>query len=145
MPIQIKRLIIAFVVFIGIMLVLVYFLTPASWGEYGFYRGDALVEIADQIPKYMDKETCAMCHDSIAEFKNQGSHISLQCEICHGVGYLHIDDPEANQMEIFGDNSLCLRCHLANPARPQDLIKQIVPDDHGEGEECLTCHNPHQP
>ena len=141
----IRRLIIAFALFIGIMLVLVHYLTPDSWNEYGFYRGKALEEIADQTPRYMQKETCAMCHDSIAEFKNQGRHISLQCEICHGEGHQHVDDPEANQMEINGDMSLCLRCHLINPARPEDVIKQIDPVEHGEGEDCITCHNPHQP
>lgn len=145
MPIQIRRLIIAFAAFIGLMFVLKYFLTPESWREYGPYRGNALIEIADQVPKFVDKETCAMCHDSIAEFKNQGNHISLQCELCHGVGYLHVDDPEQNHMEIINNATLCLRCHLKNPARSEDVIKQIDPAEHGEGEDCITCHNPHQP
>jgi len=145
MPLQVKRLLLAFAVFIGIMLVLKYLLTPESWREYGPYRGNALIEIADKEAKYVQMETCAMCHDSIAEIKTQGSHQSIQCEICHGPGYKHADDPENNNMELNHDRQFCLRCHTKNAASPKNIIKQIDAVEHNEGEECITCHNPHQP
>jgi len=145
MPVQIRRLIVAFTLFIGVMLFMKYLLTPESWREYGPYRGKALEEIADQVPKFQQMETCAMCHDSLAEEKSQGHHVSIQCEICHGAGNLHSDDPEANPLEINDAPGLCLRCHLLNPARPESVIKQVDPADHGEGENCISCHNPHLP
>lgn len=148
MPVQIKRLILVFAVFIGIMLVLKYLLTPESWREYGPYRGNALREIAAQDIKYMQMETCEMCHDSIASLKSEGVHKSLQCEVCHGPGYLHADDenePENNDMQIPEDGQFCMRCHTKNPASPKNIIKQIDAAEHSEGEDCINCHNPHQP
>ena len=145
MPVQIQRLLIAFAIFIGLMLVLKYFLTPESWREYGPYRGNALKEIAAQNPKFVQMETCIMCHDSIGALKDQGFHKNLECEICHGVGYEHADDPEAYPLEIMKDGHICLRCHSKNPARPADIIKQVDAAEHCENEDCLTCHNPHQP
>ncbi len=72
MPVQVKRLMLAFAIFIGMMLVLKYYLTPDSWREYGPYRGNALKEISAKEAKYVQIETCAMCHDSIAEIKTPG-------------------------------------------------------------------------
>ena len=134
-----------FAVFIVAMLGLKYFLTPESWREYGAYRGNALIEIADKEAKYVDIETCAMCHDSIAELKIQGMHKSIQCELCHGPGYLHSEDDENIDMDIPGDEQFCMRCHTINAASPQDVIKQIDAVEHSEGEKCINCHNPHEP
>lgn len=144
MPIQIRRLMLVFAIFIGIMLALKYFLTPESWREYGPYRGNAITEIADQDIKFVQMDDCAMCHDSIAELKDQGLHIALQCEICHGPGYQHVED-ETVQMEIPDGRQFCLQCHTKTAARPENIIKQIVDAEHNEGEECITCHNPHEP
>lgn len=144
MPLQLKRLLLVFAVFIGIMLALKYFLTPESWREYGPYRGNAITEIGDQELKFVQMDDCAMCHDSIAELKNGGLHATLQCELCHGPGYKHIAD-ETNAMEIPEEGQFCVRCHEKNAARPSDVIKQVDPLEHSEGEECITCHNPHQP
>jgi hypothetical protein len=145
MPVQIKRLLLAFAIFIGMMLVLKYYLTPESWREYGPYRGNALKEISGKEVKYVQMETCAMCHDSIAELKTQGMHKSIQCEICHSPGFKHAEEPENNDLEIHQDRQFCLRCHTKNAASPQNVIKQIDAVEHNEGEECITCHNPHQP
>lgn len=144
MPVQIKRLLIVFAVFIGLMIGLKIVFTPDSWREYGAYRGYALTEIADKEAKYVQMETCVMCHDSIGELKDQGKHINLQCELCHGPGYKHIDDESVNML-IPEDDQFCIRCHAVNAARPQDIIKQIDAEEHSEGEACIMCHNPHQP
>jgi hypothetical protein len=144
MPVQVKRLLLAFAIFIVMMLVLKYYLTPESWREYGPYRGKALTEISDRTVTYVQMETCAMCHDSIAEIKTQSMHKSIQCEVCHGPGNMHADDPDNNKMELLS-GPFCLRCHTKNAARPENIIKQIDAAEHNVGEECLTCHNPHQP
>jgi len=144
MPLQLKRLLLVFALLIGSMLAMKYFLTPESWREFGPYRGDAITEIRDKEVKFVQMDDCAMCHDSIAELKNGGVHVSLQCELCHGPGYKHIED-ETIDMEIPEDGQFCIRCHEKNAARPQDVIKQVDAVEHSEGEECIICHNPHQP
>lgn len=145
MPVQVKRLLVVFAVFVGIMLGLKYFLTPDSWGEYGAYRGNALKEIASKDVKFVQSETCAMCHDSIAELKMQGLHKTVKCEICHGPGYLHVEDDENIDMEIPNGIHFCMRCHTINAASPQSVIKQIDAIEHSENEDCINCHNPHEP
>jgi len=145
MPIQVKRLLLVFAIFIGIMLVLVYYYTPDSFGEYGHYRGKALDEISAKDPKYMQMETCAMCHDSIAGVKAESVHKSIQCETCHGPGNKHVDDPENVKMDLPMERELCLRCHMKNLARPSGVIVQIDNSEHYVDEQCITCHNPHQP
>ena len=145
MPIQIKRIIIVFIILIGGMLVLKFLLTPDSWREYGPYRGAALCEIADQQPHYLGKDDCAMCHDSIAEMYFEGPHKAVQCEVCHGPGYQHADDQDANHMEIPKGSDQCIKCHQFNPAKSPDIIKQIDPIEHSEDEDCINCHNPHMP
>jgi hypothetical protein len=144
MPVQLKRLLLVFAFLLAIMLAMKYFLTPESWREFGPYRGMAITEIGDKEAKFVQMDDCAMCHDSIADLKNGGMHASLQCEICHGPGYLHIED-ETIAMEIPEDGNFCIRCHEENAARPKNIIKQVNALEHSEGEECITCHNPHQP
>ena len=145
MPVQVKRLLLVFTVFVAISIALIYFLTPESFGEYGHYRGKALAEIASSEAKYVQMDDCAMCHDSIAELKNSGLHSLLQCEVCHGPGYKHIEDDENNKMEIPEAGQFCMRCHTINAASSTKVIKQIDAIAHAEGEDCITCHNPHQP
>ena len=144
MPPQLKRLLLVFVFFIILSVLLIYFLTPESFGEYGHYRGKALEEIASPEARYVQTDDCAMCHDSIAELKNSGLHAPLQCEVCHGPGYKHIED-ETIKMEIPEEGQFCMRCHSINAARNKKVIKQVDAIEHAEGEECITCHNPHQP
>jgi len=145
MPLQVKRLLILFAIILVAMLILKYLLTPDSWREYGPYRGDALTEIADQEAKFVESGTCAMCHDSIAELRNIGLHKSLQCELCHGPGYKHSEDDENQRMEIPEGNDYCLKCHELNAARSQNIIKQIDAIEHTEDDDCIVCHNPHEP
>lgn len=145
MPVQVKRLLLVFAFFITISIILIYFLTPRSFGEFGHYRGKALEEIASKNLKYIQMDDCAMCHDSIAELKSSGLHAPLQCEVCHGPGYLHIEDEETNRMEIPEEGQFCMRCHTINIAKSKNVIKQIDAIEHAEGEDCITCHNPHQP
>lgn len=144
MPVQVKRLLLVFVFFIAISISLKIFLTPESFGEYGHYRGKALVEISGKEAKYIQMDDCAMCHDSIAELKSSGLHESLQCEICHGPGNKHIED-ESNKMAIPEEGQFCMRCHTINAASPKEVIKQVDALEHADGEDCITCHNPHEP
>ncbi len=148
MPTHIKRLIFVFAFILVLMLFLKYYFTPKSFGEYGHYRAAALKEIAEKEPKYADAKDCAMCHDSIANLKSQGEHKSINCQTCHGPGYLHENDPSPSNIEIPQKENIrkfCTRCHAKNASRPQNVIRQVDAIEHNKGEVCITCHNPHNP
>jgi len=55
------------VAIVGSYLVARYFLTPNSFREYGWYRGEALGEIASRPPVYAGKKACDECHSEILE------------------------------------------------------------------------------
>ena len=40
---------------------------PESWGEHGWYRGDAVTEHRNRPIRILGDESCAMCHDIEAE------------------------------------------------------------------------------
>jgi len=155
MPPQILRLVLLTLAIVGSYLVARAFLTPASFKQYGWYRGDALEEIASRTPVYAGKKACDECHSEILQKLAKDAHKTLSCEACHGVSRLHADNPnihagqekeeadEAEQARIKLTGSHCIRCHEANPSRPA-WFKQIVVKEHYSGK-CTECHAPHQP
>ncbi len=145
MPVQLRRILLVFALFIAIMLVLRHFLKPKTFGDLGHYRADALIDIAAKEPKYTDAENCIMCHDSIGKDKEAGQHNLINCQTCHGSGGSHINEPEKNKMIKPEGRAFCARCHEKNPARPNGIIKQIDPAEHNKEEVCISCHNPHKP
>ena len=116
-------------------------LTPSSFGEYGWYRGDALAEIASRPPVFAGKQSCDECHSDILHEMAADAHKTLSCEDCHGVSREHTDNPDILPVKSTGSH--CIRCHEANVARPA-WLKQIVVKDH-YGPNCIECHVPHQP
>ncbi|MCL5099230.1 MAG: cytochrome c3 family protein [Candidatus Omnitrophica bacterium] len=140
-PPQILRLILLTLAIVGVYSVARYFLTPASFGRYGWYRAAALGEIAAYPPDYAGKAACAQCHKDKAEQIAKGPHKALSCESCHGPGMAHVGNPDVKLVKPAAP--LCLRCHEANPSRPE-WLKQVTLADH-YGENCLECHVPHQP
>lgn len=144
MPKYVIRLIIAFAAFIGIFLVLRHYLTPDSFGDLGHYRADAIDEIKNLPTKYMGRETCVMCHDDIDTVIVKGHHAKINCETCHGPGYLHSEDPKPENIERNTERKFCGKCHFKNASRP-GFMKQIDPAEHNPEGECVECHNPHEP
>jgi hypothetical protein len=142
------------------------FLTPPSFGQYGWYRGAALEEIAARTPVYAGKKSCDECHSDILEKLAKDKHRTLSCEACHGVSQAHVDNPnikpgedresppevtavttastnrEPKSVKLAGAH--CIRCHEANPSRPA-WFKQITVKNHYTGQKCGECHVPHQP
>lgn len=141
MPPQVLRLVLLTLGIVGTYLVARAFLTPASFGEYGWYRGAALEEIAARTPVYAGKQACEVCHAKIVQTLAKGPHQTLSCEACHGVSRAHAENPDIKPLKLTGSH--CIRCHEANPSRPA-WFKQIVLKDH-YGENCTECHLPHQP
>lgn len=141
-PPQVFRLVLLAVAIVGSYLIARYFLTPSSFGQYGWYRGDALTELASQPVTFAGREACQECHYDEYEMLIEHGHKTLSCEACHGSGQAHADDPDINiSISSYGQ---CVRCHEANPSRPA-WQKQIDPKDHFTGDTCIECHVPHAP
>ena len=45
---------------------------PSDFGEYGHYRGSALVEATALEIKYAGKQACGECHDDVVDMKAGG-------------------------------------------------------------------------
>ena len=141
-PPQIVRLVLLAIGIVASYLVARYFLTPPSFGEYGWYRGAALAELASRDQVYAGTKACDECHSEEYQKLLSNSHKTLACEGCHGASQAHVDNPDLKP-EIL-NYSHCVRCHEANPSRPK-WHKQIVAKDHYTGDKCTECHLPHQP
>jgi len=169
MPLHIKRLILAFAVFIVLFLVLQQILKPASFGELGHYRTKAIDENAAKELRYAGTRNCTSCHDSIRVTKAGGFHDMVNCEVCHGPGLKHslhagrFQDkplPDSLLLEKPAERKDCAVCHEINAARKKilydtvdnTLVKQVNTMEHNlisrktkQERKCVQCHNPHQP
>jgi hypothetical protein len=117
---------------------------PRSFGKLGYYRADALAEIAAKPVNYAGHQTCENCHSDIVDVKTKGKHKGVACESCHGPQARHADDPGSVVPAKLEAVSLCPRCHTANAAKPK-TFPQVVVEDHSGGAACDTCHKPHTP
>jgi hypothetical protein len=146
MPAQIKRLALLFGGFIVLFLVARHFLVPESFGEYGHYRGLALVEEQEHVPKYAGQQACAECHQDMMDVKMGNEHKTLSCETCHGPGLEHVNSTDSIMpVRLPKGRDFCLLCHRKDAARTVDNIVQVDPDKHNKGKDCIECHNPHSP
>jgi hypothetical protein len=142
MPPQVLRIFLLAIGIIGSYLVARYFLTPPSFGQYGWYRAEALAEMAAHQPVYAGRKACEECHSDEFQKLIKHEHKNLSCEGCHGAGKAHADNPDVKMEKL--NYGHCLRCHEANPSRPK-WHKQIVIKSHYTGSKCTECHVPHSP
>jgi uncharacterized CHY-type Zn-finger protein len=138
------RLAAVFLVGVISFLVLRGFLVPRSFGQFGHYRGNAIKEIAARPIAYAGHQVCESCHADILEVKRKGVHKGVACESCHGPLAKHADDPASLQPAKLDTGVLCVRCHEAGLAKPQNF-PQVVSAEHSGGAPCNTCHQPHSP
>ncbi len=143
MPPQITRLVYLTLAIVAVYFLARGFLVPASFGQYGWYRGNALKEIAALPIRYAGRAACAECHEEAAERLAEGSHQGLSCEACHGPGAAHAEDP-AEAAPKPENSRFCLRCHEFNLSRPAKF-PQVEADDHFPDQKCAECHAPHSP
>ena len=143
MPPQVTRLVYLTLAIVVSYFVARWFLVPSSFGQYGWYRGDALKEISALPISYAGRETCMECHEEQAAKLDKGGHKSVRCESCHGPAGAHANDMSLDPPRIV-DPKFCLRCHEANPARPLKF-PQVVSEDHPSDQKCVECHVPHSP
>jgi ribosomal protein L37AE/L43A len=117
------------------------FLTPPSFGQYGWYRGKSLEELASREPVYVGKQACDECHSDVIQTVAKFEHKTVSCESCHGVSKAHADNPDVPIAKL--TDSDCMRCHQENPSRPA-WLRQITLESHYTGH-CVLCHVPHEP
>lgn len=144
MPEQLKRLLPLFVIFISLFILVRHFLVPDSFGEYGYYRGDALIDHENKEIVYSTTESCIECHPDIMEIMEMDLHSELSCLVCHGPGLQHSLNPESVGIEKPSGREFCGLCHSINPARSTNMVFQVdIREHHPERNDCIDCHNPH--
>lgn len=125
-------------------------LVPKSYGLYGPFRYDNVVEQMNvRAPVHGGAAACGACHDDESKKRAAGSHKRVSCEICHGPLARHVkDDGSVEAPPIDRSFTLCARCHRKIDGRPASF-PQVVLEQHVngavEGRVCLTCHDPHSP
>ncbi len=142
MPPQILRLFLLLVGIVASYGLARYFLTPPTFGQYGWYRGVALAELRARPLVFAGRKDCEECHSDESAKLAKFAHKNVSCEACHGPRYEHAQDPDVKMTVV--SFSHCLRCHEANPSRPK-THKQIVSKTHYSGSKCIECHVPHAP
>jgi len=139
---QIIRLVLLTITIVVSYCVARYVLTPQSFGQYGWYRGNALGEIAAHEPLFAGKKACDECHSDHINKLNKGEHKTLSCETCHGPAKAHTENPDVAVPKLTFAH--CVRCHEKDPSRPE-WLKQVTISKHYAGQRCTECHVPHQP
>ncbi|MBI4871640.1 MAG: hypothetical protein HY814_08730 [Candidatus Riflebacteria bacterium] len=143
-------------------------LVPATYGQYGHWRGASAVAARRVYPpSYQGEAVCGTCHKAHADQKRKDLHGKVECETCHGRGDAHVAAQRAKasapasgatsaaaaKASLFVPHTKdpCLWCHRRLAARPS-VFPQIDPREHYAGLgvkdpdlACSRCHNPHEP
>ena len=119
---------------------------PLSFGQYGWYRGDALGDIRNFPVEYAGSASCGEenCHTNIYSVWINGSHKTVNCETCHGPSGKHVNNIREMPGPVNDSRDYCGICHYKRVARPT-TFPQIDPAVHGQDMQCTYCHNPHKP
>ena len=131
-------------------------LLPDSFGNYGYYRADAINEAALVLIRHGTNKSCFTCHAYEAKNHKKGRHQTISCEFCHGTYADHVADgkkiaplPVKKEKEI---TTLCLRCHNTEiKARHEEVIKTVAMPNHLKDQNvklthnCNQCHYVHAP
>ena len=144
-PLHIKRLILVFAIFISLFLLARHVLQPASFGKYGPYRADAMVDAAKIEIHYAGEKACFECHQDIEDLKATDVHSGVHCETCHGPGQKHVISGDKADILKPAGREFCGKCHMVNAAKQKDAVNQVDLTKHNVKKNCIECHNPHQP
>jgi cytochrome c553 len=146
LPKHISRLLLLLAGLLLIAFGLKVYLTDPSYYRFGYYRADAVPELAEGDLRHMGSASCLECHEERSAVWPVSAHKTVQCEVCHGV----TDECPVKEGSRIPEDTvrLCLTCHEKMPARPE-RHPQIVAAEHpvadGETMPCLECHDPHSP
>lgn len=134
-----------------------HFMIPASFGQAGPYRYDALQDLRAKAPVHGSQTACQSCHTDVWETNLSGKHASVSCEVCHAPVTFHADgEQKIADMPSNREANLCADCHETLAAKPDDMPQvnlmehlislEAAPEDGiiQEGT-CLVCHDVHNP
>ena len=121
-----------------------WFMVPSGFGRYGHYRSGALDDNRDRPLHYAGRAACEECHTDVVEARKGSRHERIGCEACHGPLATHAASPGEVKPALPDPRAICLRCHLANVARPRGFPQVQIPE-HSEAGPCSACHKPHAP
>lgn len=138
------RMVLLFVAVLAVFLVLRGVLLPEGFGVYGHFRAGALDDNRALPLAFAGAKACVECHEDVVSARAGGRHAAVNCEACHGALASHAEDPDALKPGLPEPQTLCLICHQVNVAKPASF-PQVDPADHGDGEACNACHQPHNP
>lgn len=142
MPKHISRLLLLMAVSLAAALLAKWYFTPESFYRFGHYRADSVPEIAAQEPVFQTPRYCLDCHAERHAQWSANNHKTVVCEVCHGAAEGH---PQKGKLPIPADaRKLCTLCHEKMAERPRTQ-PQIDLAQHGTGQQCTVCHNPHAP
>jgi len=146
LPKHISRLLMLLIAVLAVAYALKVHLTDPSYYRFGYYRADAVPELAEGTPRYLGSASCLECHEERAAVWPVSAHKTVQCEVCHGT----TDEcPVKEGTRIPADTiRLCSTCHEKMPARPSAQPQIVLgehPFDDGEIMPCIECHDPHSP
>jgi hypothetical protein len=144
-PPQLKRLAIAFAIFISLFLLVRRLLVPDTFNQFGFYRGASLEDNAAVEMHYAGHAACLDCHQDVEDAKKEDVHKDIHCETCHGPGLKHIGTSEGGDIVKPSAREFCGSCHKLNAARKAEVVAQVDLKKHNIEKKCIECHNPHQP
>lgn len=128
-------------IFIGLRVMPV----PEFLTEYGFHprQTEANTEKWASLPiQFASSSVCVDCHQDKHDMWEKGNHRTVNCETCHGPAMAHLETGAPPTVDTARD--LCGRCHAKLIARPSNF-PQVDMVEMGGDEECITCHNPHEP
>ena len=157
---------IAVLIAVGVVAVVGRFaFVPATFGQYGNYRGQAPLDARKRTPRHQGSAACADCHAAEATEREKGAHAGVNCEACHGPGLAHVDWHRANKaspgkpsgdapktarMPVNKGKAWCMVCHQKLQARP-GTFPQVEAVEHLEQMgvkdseiACTECHGAHR-
>jgi len=117
---------------------------PASFGQYGHYRGNALNDLRAAQVGFAGRAACESCHDDQVKKIASGVHAKIHCEACHGPQLKHATDIEPKPV-LPKTPELCVPCHEAGTGKPSKTVHTVNIADHSNGMDCKSCHQPHSP
>src|SRR4030042_2951532 len=129
-PPQLKRLGLAFAIFILLFLLIRHLLVPKTFGEYGFYRGASLADIAEYPVLFSGQKACINCHQDIEDMKQLDVHSEIRCEACNGAGQQHTKKGDTSKIAKPSSREFCGLCHAKNAAKQKNVIFQVDLKEH---------------
>ncbi len=119
---------------------------PAALTSYGFHQRNQVANAeqwASLSVQFANPSVCVDCHKGQYGMWEKGNHRSVSCENCHGPSIPHLTD-RAVRPNVDTSRELCGVCHAKLISRPAGF-PQVDMEEMGGQEECVTCHDPHEP